>query len=70
MRGRNINHLLPVPALSRDGTCKLGMCPDRESNPRLFLVYGMILPPTEPPGQGKWNFNAISKTHFFYDTFK
>ena len=35
---RNINQLLPVRALTRDGTHNLDMCPDQGSNPQPFGV--------------------------------
>ena len=38
-------------ALIGDWTWNLGMFPDQESNPQPF-GYGMMLQPTEPPGQG------------------
>ena len=34
MQAKNIEQLLPVCALTRDGTHNLGMCPDRELNPQ------------------------------------
>ena len=48
---RNINQLPPVCAPTGDWTYNLGMCPDWESNLQI-LVYGMMLQPAEPPGQG------------------
>ena len=39
MRERNIDWLPHVYTLTRDGTCKLGMCPDWELNPQPFGVW-------------------------------
>ena len=49
---RNIDQLPPVCTPTGDQTHNLGMCPDQGSDPQL-LVHGMMLQPTEPPGQGK-----------------
>ena len=38
LRERNINWLSPICALTRDGTCNLGMCPDGGSNPQSFGI--------------------------------
>ena len=48
---RNIDQLPPVYTLTRDWTRNPGMCLDQELNPQPFLVHGMTLQPTEPPGQ-------------------
>ena len=36
---RNINQLPPVCALTGDGTCNLGMCPDSGLSPQPFGVW-------------------------------
>ena len=41
----------PMRAPTEDRPSNLGMCPDGESNPQ-SLVYGTMLQPTEPLGQG------------------
>ena len=48
---RNIDQLPSVNALGRDQTCNLGMCLTRNWTHNLS-VYGTMLQPTEPPGQG------------------
>ena len=48
---RNIDQLLPVCAPSGHWTQILGMCPAWNLTCDL-LVYGTMLQPTEPPGQG------------------
>lgn len=42
---------LLVHTPTRDWTCNLGVCPNREVNPMTVLVYGMTLQPTDAPGQ-------------------
>ena len=46
-----INQLPPVHALIGDRTHNLSMCPDWEST-HIFLVYGTMLQPTDPPWPG------------------
>ena len=48
---RDIDQLPPIGTPTRGGTCNLGMCPDRNQTCNL-LVYGKMLQPTDPPGQG------------------
>ena len=38
-RERDIDGLPLIHAPTRDQTCKLGMCPDRELNPRHFGLW-------------------------------
>lgn len=47
--------VFPVPALTRDRTCNLGVWPDRESNLPSFGVWGDILTnsATQPGQQGE-----------------
>ena len=47
MRERSIDLLSSVYAWTKDQTCNIGICPDRESNLQPF-GYGMMLQPTEP----------------------
>lgn len=36
---------------TQDWICNFGLCPDQEVSPMTFLVYGMMLQPTDEPGQ-------------------
>ena len=48
---RKVDWLTPIYSLTRDKTHNLGMCPYWNQTHNL-LVYGTMLQPTEPPGQG------------------
>ena len=53
-RMKSIDRLPPVHAPTGDWTCNLGYVPWMGIKLVTFLVYGMMLQPTEPPGPG-WN---------------
>ena len=56
-RERIIHQLPPVCAPAGDPAPNLRMCSDWGLNP-LRLVYGTMLQPTEPPGQGCLGFDT------------
>ena len=55
-----------VWSLTRDQTCDLRVCADQGSNPKP-LGYRMMLPLTEPPGQGALSFfKAPALPHYYH----
>lgn len=60
---RSFDWLPPICTVTGDWTHHVGVCPGRESKPQpfFFLVCGMTLQTTEPPGQGSL---AISANHW------